>query len=322
MQNFNKIAVIGCGNVGSTIAYTLAISKQYTDIVLIDVDVQKAKGEAQDISHTAPYVGNINVYAGDYSDILDAGITIITAGANQKPGQTRLQLVNMNVEVMRSIIPKIAQSSYEGVILIVSNPVDIMTYVAKMLMKQFNPTYPLSKIVGTGTVLDTARLKSLLGERLLVDSRSIHAFIIGEHGDSEIVAWSSANVSGIPLGSFCLSRGFCDVIKETAEIAEQVKRSAYEIIEKKGATYYGIAMVTKRICEAIANNERSVLPVSRLMVGEYGIYDVVMSIPTIVGQSGAESGVLFKLNEMEQCALKASADILRGILNDLELPKT
>ena len=309
--NFRKVAIIGCGFVGSASAFALMQSGLFKEIVLIDVDKKKAEGEAMDISDGIPYVRHMNVYAGDYDDIVDAYIIIITAGAGQKPGETRLDLVNKNIAIFKSIIPEISKRDCQGILLVVANPVDILTEVALKLSG-----FSENRVMGSGTVLDTARLKYKLGQQLEVDSRRVHAFIIGEHGDSEIAAWSSANISGIELDKFCEMRDYCEYEKATREIAEKVKNSAYEIIDRKQATYYGIAMAVKRICEVIVRDEKSILPVSSMLHGEYGIKDVVLSMPTIVGKNGIEKLVPIPLNEEEQCALKKSAETLDKIMQE------
>ena len=309
--NFRKVAIIGCGFVGSASAFALMQSGLFKEIVLIDVDKKKAEGEAMDISDGIPYVRHMNVYAGDYDDIVDAYIIIITAGAGQKPGETRLDLVNKNIAIFKSIIPEISKRDCQGILLVVANPVDILTEVALKLSG-----FSENRVMGSGTVLDTARLKYKLGQQLEVDSRSVHAFIIGEHGDSEIAAWSSANISGIELDKFCEMRDYCEYEKATREIAEKVKNSAYEIIDRKQATYYVIAMAVKRICEVIVRDEKSILPVSSMLHGEYGINDVVLSMPTIVGKNGIEKLVPIPLNEEEQCALKKSAETLDKIMQE------
>lgn len=309
--NVRKVAIIGCGFVGSASAFSLMQSGLFSEMVLLDVDKNRAEGEAMDISHGVPFARQMKIYAGDYDDIVDAAIIVITAGANQKPDETRLDLVHKNVAIFKSIIPEIAKRNCQGILLIVSNPVDILTYTALKLSG-----FTENRVIGSGTVLDTARLKYQLSEHLKVDSRSIHAFIIGEHGDSEIAAWSSANVSGIPLSDFCEMRGHFEHEEKTKEIAEKVKNSAYEIIERKHATYYGIAMAVKRICEVIIRDEKSILPISSMMHGEYGIDDVVLSMPAIVGKHGIENKVPILLNEEEQEQLRASADTLKGILKD------
>lgn len=312
--NVRKAAIIGCGFVGSASAFALMQSGLFSELVLIDADMDRAQGEALDISHGVPFARPMKIYAGNYDDIVDASIIVITAGANQKPDETRLDLVHKNVEIFKHIIPEISSRNCKGILLIVSNPVDILTYVAVKLSG-----FEENRVLGSGTVLDTARLKYELGEHLGVDSRTIHAFIIGEHGDSEIAAWSSANVSGIPINTFCEMRGHFHHQKAMQEIADTVKNSAYEIIAKKKATYYGIAMSVKRVCEAIVRDEKSILPVSGMMYGEYGIEDVSLSMPAIVGKNGIEAKVPIVLNELERTKLEQSADTLKAIIDELDL---
>lgn len=314
MTNNRKTAIIGCGFVGSATAFCLMQSGLFSEMVLLDVDQKKAEAEALDISHGIPFAGHMKIYAGNYDDIADAAIIIITAGAGQKPNETRLDLVHKNVEIFKSIIPEISRRNYQGILLIVSNPVDILTYVSIKLSGM-----PESRVIGSGTVLDTARLKYELGQHLSVDARSIHAFIIGEHGDSEIAAWSCANVSGVALNHFCELRGHFNHDDSMDEIAETVKNSAYEIIAQKRATYYGIAMSVKRICEAIVKNEKSVLPVSGMIHNQYGIDGVVLSMPAVVGQEGIETQIPILLNEEEQEQLQYSANLLKQIAENLKL---
>lgn len=312
--NPRKAAVIGCGFVGSAIAFTLMQSRLFSEMVLLDVDFDKADGEAMDIAHGVPFAGQMKIYAGNYEDIADASIVIITAGANQKPDETRLDLVNKNVAVYKSIVPQIAKQGFGGILLVVSNPVDILTYAAVKLSG-----FPENKVIGSGTVLDTARLKYALSEHLGVDSRNLHSFIVGEHGDSEIAAWSSTNVSGIPLDDFCEMRGHFHHAEAMQQIAEDVKNSAYEIIAKKQATYYGIAMAVRRICESIVRDEKSILPVSAIMHGSYGIEGIALSMPAIVGVDGIQTHVPISLNESEIEALKRSAKTLKEIAAQLDL---
>ena len=311
--NDRKVAIIGCGFVGSSSAFALMQSGLFSEMVLIDADVNRAEGEALDISHGLPFAKPMKIYAGGYEDIADAAIVIVTAGAGQKPGETRLDLVKKNVEIFKSIIPEIAKQDFKGILLIVANPVDILTYVAAKLSK-----LPQGRVFGSGTVLDSARLKYLLGEHLDVDNRSVHAFIIGEHGDSEMAAWSSANVSGIPLNDFCEMRGYFKHEESMKKILEEVKNSAYEIIEKKHATYYGIAMSVRRICEAIIRDEKSILPVSSIQKGEYGIENVALSIPAILGRDGVEKVVPIKLSDTEKKELIKSAETLKNVLGTVE----
>ncbi len=312
--DIRKAAIIGCGFVGSSTAFALMEAGTFSELVLIDVDKSRAEGEAMDISHGVPFVKPMKIYAGDYDDIVDASIIIITAGAAQKPGETRLDLVQKNVAIYKSIIPEIKKRGCEGVLLIVSNPVDILTYVAQKLSG-----FPAHRVIGSGTVLDTARLKHMLSNHLSVDSRAVHAFIIGEHGDSELAAWSGAMVSGVPLSKFCEMRGHFNHDESERHIQEMVKNSAYEIIERKKATYYGVAMAVRRICEAIARDEKSILSISSLMEGQYGLTDICLSMPAIVGADGVEEKIPISLDEDEITKLMASARALKEIADSLDL---
>ena len=312
--NIRKAVMIGCGFVGAASAFCLMQSGLFSEIVMIDADQNRAEGEALDISHGIPFAKPMKIYAGNYEDIKDASVIIITAGANQKPGETRLDLVKKNISIFKSIIPEITKRNYKGIILVVANPVDILTTVALKLSG-----LPENRVIGSGTVLDTARLKYELGKHLNVDARSVHAFIIGEHGDSEIAAWSSANVSGIPLNNFCEMRGHYNHDEAMFRIAEDVKNSAYEIISKKNATYYGIAMAVKRICEAIVRDEKSILPISSMMHGEHGIEGVSLSMPAIVGKDGVETHVPIQLDKEEVEKLQKSAQTLKNILDQNEV---
>ena len=314
MINIQKAAIIGCGFVGTSIAFSLVQKGIFSELVLIDANEKKAEGEAMDLSHGLPFTKPMEIKAGGYEDIADCAMIIITAGANQKPGETRLDLVHKSVEIYKSIIPKIVEKNQEATLLIVSNPVDIMTYVALKLSG-----YPSHKVIGSGTVLDTARLKYLLSRHLDVDSRSIHAFIIGEHGDSELAVWSAANVSGIPLNHFCELRGYFDHMESMDRIYQSVRDSAYEIIEKKGATYYGVAMAVCRIAESVIRNEHSIMPISVYLDGLYGLHDICLSIPTVVGQEGAEKVLDIPLDLMEMGKLVYSAEELKKIIGELKL---
>jgi len=312
--NSRKVAVIGTGFVGSSSAFALMESGLFSEMVLLDADQNRAEGEALDISHGLPFARPMKITAGTYDDLVDAAIIVITAGAGQKPGETRLDLVKKNVAIFRTIIGEIAKRNCQGILLIVANPVDILTYVALKLSG-----FPENRVFGSGTTLDTARLKYLLGERLSVDARSVHAWIIGEHGDSQIAAWSSANVSGVPLSDFCSMRGFTEHDQNMEDIAEDVKNSAYRIIEKKKATFYGVAVAVRRICEAIIRDEKSVLPVSSIQHGAFGIDGVALSMPAIVGKNGVEKQIPIKLNEKEQIELRKSADALKEVLKSIDL---
>lgn len=309
--NSRKVAVIGCGFVGSSSAFALMQSGLFSEMVLIDADTKRAEGEAMDISHGISFARPMQIYAGNYDDITDAAIIVITAGANQKPDETRLDLIKKNAAIMKSIVGEIKKRDFGGILLIVSNPVDILTLIA---LKESG--YPSNRVIGSGTVLDTGRFKYLLGEHLDVDSRSVHAFIIGEHGDSELAAWSNARIGGLKVNDFCELRGHFNHEQSMKKIFENVRNSAYEIIERKHATYYGIAMAVKRICEAIIRNEKSILPVSSLMTGEYGLNDVVLSIPAVVGETGVQKVIPIELNDEELTKLKDSANILKDIAKD------
>ena len=309
--NSRKVAVIGCGFVGSSSAFALMQSGLFSEMVLIDADTKRAEGEAMDISHGISFARPMQIYAGNYDDITDAAIIVITAGANQKPDETRLDLIKKNAAIMKSIVGEIKKRDFGGILLIVSNPVDILTLIA---LKESG--YPSNRVIGSGTVLDTGRFKYLLGEHLDVDSRSVHAFIIGEHGDSELAAWSNARIGGLKVNDFCELRGHFNHEQSMKKIFENVRNSAYEIIERKHATYYGIAMAVKRICEAIVRNEKSILPVSSLMTGEYGLNDVVLSIPAVVYETGVQKVIPIELNDEELTKLKDSANILKDIAKD------
>lgn len=313
MKNFRKVAIIGCGFVGAASAFTLMQHGLFSEMVLIDIDHARAEGEAMDISHGLLFAKPMSIYAGDYQDAADAAIAIITAGANQKQGETRLDLVRKNSKILCSVLTSLQKVNFKGILVVVSNPVDILTKVA-----QTYSGLPESQVFGSGTVLDTARLRYLLGEHLSVDNRSVHAFIIGEHGDSEIPVWSSAHVSGVPLNRFCEMRGYYDHDNAMREIGDSVKNSAYKIIDRKQATYYGIAMAVQRICEAIVRDEKSILPVSVALHGEFDINGVTLSVPTIIGANGVEKTVPIALNNEEHTKLLYSADMLNSIFNDVQ----
>ncbi len=312
-MNKQKCAVIGCGFVGASIAFSLVQEEMFSELVLIDINQTKAEGEAMDLSHGLPFVHPMKIYAGTYAALADCFLIIITAGAGQRPGETRLELVRKNVEIFRDMIPQITAVTQDARLLIVSNPVDVMTYAAWKLSG-----YPPEHVIGSGTVLDTARLKYLLGAHLGVDSRSVHAFIIGEHGDSELAVWSSANISGVDLDSFCDICGACD--GETLHrLYEDVRTSAYKVIEKKGATYYAIALAVTRIARAIVREEHSVLPVSAYVNGHYGVSDVYFGVPSIVGAEGIEKVLDIPLDASEQQQLEHSVQTLKDVITGLDL---
>ena len=300
--NPRKAAVIGCGFVGASIAFRFLQQGLFSELVLLDANQAKAEGEAIDLSDGLPYGAAMEITAGGYDDIADCALVVITAGANQKPGETRLDLIGRNTAIMQSILKEITARDFGGILLIVSNPVDVLTYEAWRLSG-----YPRERVIGSGTVLDTGRLKQLLGEELGVDSRNVHAFIIGEHGDSELAVWSEANVSGLDLQDFCRIRGLERVTETKDRLYRQVRDSAYEIISRKGATYYGIAMAVGRIAESLVKDEHAVLPVSVVLEGEYGLEGLALSIPSIVGREGLEEVLEIPLSGEEAQALRQSA---------------
>ena len=313
MINKQKCAVIGCGFVGSTIAYTLMDHGLFSEMVLIDANHQKAIGEAMDLNHGLPFIGPMKIYAGTYDDISDAYIIIIAAGTNQKSGETRIELVHRNVEIFKTIIPEIARVNKECIILVVSNPVDVLTYVALKLSG-----FDSHRVIGSGTVLDTGRLKYLVGEHIGVDSRNVHSFIIGEHGDSELAVWSSANVSGVDLDDYCRITGKQCNAQILEEMYEQVRDSAYKIIESKGATYYAIGQATLRIVRSIVKDQKSVLPVSCLVDGHYGLSGMCRGLPAVVGSEGISDLLEIPLNADEERRLRASAHVLKSVIDNID----
>ena len=310
----NKVTIIGAGSVGSTIAYTMAVQGLVSEIVMIDVNTKKALGEAMDIRQGTPFMQPCKIYAGSYEDAAGSDIVIVTSGIARKPGQTRLELCQINVNILKSITPQIVKYAPDALYVFVSNPVDVLTYAAWRLSG-----FPAHRVIGSGTVLDTARLKQLLGQYLRVDSRNVHAFIIGEHGDSELAVWSSANISGIDLEHFCALRGCSDHRDAMERLYQGVRDSAYEIIARKGATYYGIAMAVRRIAECIIKDEQSVLPVSVVLQGEYGLDGLCLSIPSILGKNGLEKVLEIPLDRRETDALTGSAAQLRQVIRQLSL---
>ena len=311
--NSRKAAIIGCGAVGASIAFRFLQLGLFSQLVLLDANQEKAEGEAMDLSDGLPYGSAMEITAGGYEDIADCALVVITAGANQKPGETRLDLIGKNTAILKSILEQIIPLDFQGILLIVSNPVDVLTYAAWKLSG-----YPRRRVLGSGTVLDTGRLKQLLGDRLGVDSRNVHAFIVGEHGDSELAVWSGANVSGVDLADFCRLRG--DLGREELEgLYRRVRDSAYEIIRRKGATCYGIAMAVGRIAQCIVRDEHGVLPVSSVLEGEYGMEGLALSLPAVVDRQGLEEVLEIPLNGEERRSLDASAQQLRQAIASLGL---
>ncbi|MBO5059418.1 MAG: L-lactate dehydrogenase [Clostridia bacterium] len=307
-----KVVVIGAGAVGSTTAYTLLLGGLFQEIVLIDINKEKAEGDALDMAHGVSLVKPVTVTAGDYSDCKDADIVVITAGAPQKQGQTRLDLLKDNVEIYKKIVKSIMKYAPSDVILMpVSNPVDILTYVTYKLSG-----LPKNQVLGSGTVLDTSRLKYMISQKTGVDARNCHTYIIGEHGDSEVAAWSVTNIGGMTMNEFCKHTGKCN-LNDLDTMYNEVKNSAYEIIRKKGATYYAIAVAVARICECIAGDENSILTVSGIFEGEYDIRDVALSVPTMVGGNGVERIFEVPFSKEEMKGLRDSAATLSELLREI-----
>jgi len=309
-----KITIIGAGAVGATTAYTLMMSSLVSEIVLIDLDRRKAEGNALDMNHGISFVNPVKIIAGDYQDIKGSDMVIITAGANQEPGEKRTDLLRRNAKIMENIVENVLKYCHDDTImLMVTNPVDILTYVTYKISG-----FSKNHIIGSGTVLDTARLKYLLGEYTNVDVRNVHTYIIGEHGDSEVAAWSATSVAGMNIDEFCKFSGVCDSEPLcNKHFHETVKNSAYEIIEKKGATFYAIALSVKRIVECIIGNEKSILTVSSLLDGEYGIADTCLAVPTIVSSEGAEKVLEIDFSDEEIADLKKSADKLKSLAREI-----
>lgn len=310
--NYQKCAIIGCGFVGASIAFRFLESGLFSEMVLIDVNKDKSEGEALDLAHGIPFTRPMSIYSGSYDDLEDCAVVVITAGGAQKPGQTRTDLVDMNIGIFKKIIPEITKRNKDCILLVVSNPCDVLTYAALKISG-----FPANRVIGSGTVLDTARLKYLLGNHLDVDPRNVHAFIIGEHGDSELAVWSSASVSGVDLREFCRIFGKSSDESVFRGIYEDVRDSAYEIIRKKAATYYAIAMAVERICECIVRDEHSVLTVSSLSNGHYGIDDICLGLPAVVGREGVEKLLDIPLSPEEQSALENSASEMRQYLSKI-----
>ena len=313
-KSISKIAIVGTGFVGSTTAYTLMLSGLVSEIVLIDINARKAEGEAMDMMHGMPFVRPVKIYSGDYPDCKDADIVVITGGANQKPGETRIDLVNKNTEIFKSVIGNIVKYNTECILLVVTNPVDILTYVTYKLSG-----FPKNRVIGSGTVLDSARFKYMIGEHMGIDARNVHAYIIGEHGDTEVPTWSLASIAGVSMDDYCNECNSCNSDNFKTKTFENVKNAAYEIIDRKGATYYAVALAVRRIVEAIVRNENSILTVSSLLEGEYGLNDICLSIPSQLNLNGIERIINIPLSEEETRLLKKSADSLKQVISGLDL---
>jgi L-lactate dehydrogenase len=311
----DKVVIIGAGLVGATSAYAIMNWGLASEIVLIDIDKGRAEGEAMDLSHGAAFAKPVKIKSGDYEDCKDAGVIIIAAGANQNPGETRLDLVRKNTEVFKSIIPEIMKYITDGIILVVTNPVDILTYVTFKISG-----LPASRVMGSGTVLDTSRFRYLLSEHCQVNPRNIHAYILGEHGDHEVTAWSLTTVAGVPFNEYCVFCGNqCNNQDFREEISRKVRNAAYEIIERKGATYYAVGLGVARIVESIFRNEHSILTVSTILNGQYGLSNVALSLPAVVGTKGIERVLTLRLSEGEEEQMREAGNLLGDIIKGLDL---
>ncbi|MEI8349214.1 MAG: L-lactate dehydrogenase [Candidatus Omnitrophota bacterium] len=309
-----KISIIGAGNVGIRYAYSLMMSGFARSIVIVDVDAKRAQGEVLDLASGLPYVSPVEILAGDYTDIVYSDVVVITAGKKQKPGQTRLELVKDNVEIFRSIIPQIIRYAKEAILVIATNPVDILSYATYRISGK-----PWQEIIGSGTVLDTARLRLLLSKHCDIDSRNIHAYILGEHGDSELPVWSSAMLGGTFLKDYCPLCNKCNPHDTLNAIFEEVKTFAYRVIERKGETSYGIGLALTRITEAIVKDENSVLPVSCLAQDYYKIHEVYMGLPAVVCRKGVREILKLQLNSEETKQLEFSAQTLKSVIKEVGL---
>lgn len=312
-KNTIKVSIIGAGFVGSTTAYALMMEGLASEIVIVDINKEKAVGEVMDLAHGIPFVKPVDILAGDYKDTKDSDIVIITAGAGPRPGETRLDLIDKNYKIFKSMVPEIVKYSPNSILLVVSNPVDILTYVTYKL-SGFQP----ERVIGSGTVLDSSRFRYLLSRHFNVDVRNVHSYILGEHGDSEIAAWSLTNIAGIDVDNYC--KCICKNCDGNFKmgILDKVRNAAYEILDRKGYTSYAVALAVVRIVEAILRDENSILTVSTLLKGEYGIEDVYMGVPTVVGDTGAKRILEVNLNEEEKRNLKESSAVLKESLTEIK----
>ena len=310
-----RVVVIGAGLVGSSFAYTLLLSGLAGEIVLIDANHARAEGEAMDLGHAAPLSRSTRIWAGDYADCAGAEVVVIAAGANQKPGQSRLDLVKINADILGQIIPQITELGFEGVILVATNPVDILTYVAQKLSP-----LPAARVFGSGTVLDSARLRFEIGRHCGVDANHVHAYLIGEHGDSSQPVWSSASIGGMPLDDYCASQNIAHDQNTKDQLFHAARDAAGQIIPRKGATYYAIAAGLMRIVEAIARDQNSVLCVSSLVNGYENINEVCLSLPSVVNRQGIRHVLPLQLAPDESAGLRRSAEVLKNGIASLNLP--
>jgi L-lactate dehydrogenase len=312
-----KIGIVGCGMVGSASAYALVMSGVGREIVLIDLNRARAEAEANDIYHAVPFAHPLTVRAGDYPDLAEAKVVVIAGGVAQKPGETRLQLLQRNADVFRKIVPSVLKHAPDAVLLVVTNPVDIMTHLAAHFAAEFG--VPRTRVIGSGTTLDTARFRALLGRHFGVDPHHIHAYVLGEHGDSEVLAWSQASIAGLNLDEFAKVHGKPLTDADRRQIDENVRRAAYQIIAGKGATYYGIGSAVARIVDVLLHDQRAILSICCRINGVPDCDGVTLALPHLVGGKGALASIPLVLNAAEQEALRRSAEILRGALESLGL---
>ena len=310
-----KTGIVGSGLVGATAAYALVMRGVGRRLVLVDQNRARAESEADDILHAVPFAHPLEVTAGEYADLAGCKAVIVSAGVGQKPGETRLQLLERNAQVFKQVIPSILQHAPEAILLIATNPVDVMTHLAAGYAREYGVAS--SRVIGSGTTLDTARLRSLIGRHLHIDSQHIHAYVLGEHGDSEVIPWSLVTVSGIPLDEFCNEEKISICPDDYGAIDNKVRRAAYHIIEGKGATYYGIGSAIARIVEVILGDERSILTVCTPMEDVAGVKNVTVSLPNLVGGEGIIKTFFPKLNDQEEDLLHASARVVSSVIDDL-----
>lgn len=309
----NKVVIVGAGSVGATYAYALMQGGQAREIVLVDQDPERALGEVMDLQHGVAFTRPVELKLGTYADCADADLAVITAGARQRPGETRLDLTRRNAGITAAIVREIMAHGFGGVLLLVSNPVDLLTHVAWRVSG-----LPRRQVIGSGTVLDSARLRSLISKRCGVDPRNVHAYIIGEHGDSEVAAWSSASIGALPLRDFCRQCGACSSAPDYPKLLDQVKGAAYEIISRKGSTFYAVGLAMVQITDAVLRDEHHILPVSTVLEDFHGIGGVALALPTLVGRNGAERILDLPLSASELEALRHSADVLKGYLAQID----
>jgi L-lactate dehydrogenase len=308
-----KVGLIGTGLVGSSFAYALMQRGIAAELVLVDANAEKAVGEMMDLNHGLSFTTPMKITAGGYADLSGAKVVVITAGTSQKPGESRLDLLGRNASIFRSIIPQVVKHNPNGIILIATNPVDILTYISLKESK-----LPPTQVIGSGTILDTSRFRFLLGQYYEVDSRSVHAYIVGEHGDSEIPLWSMANIGGVRLQEFAPLKNKRYDQEEMNKLFVSVRDAAYEIIKRKGASYYAIGLGLLSIVEAILGNFRSVLSVSTLMTGQYGVEDICLSLPSVVGENGVEEILTLSMSAEEEEGFRASAVKLKNTLRAMQ----